>query len=269
MTLTEPLLFLDSGAGGLPYLDMARRRLPAEDFVYLADRANYPYGQKSAAELRRLVVGTVGRAIRLFGPKLVVVACNTASVVALAALRRAFDLPFVGVVPAVKPAGARCGGGGIVVVATHGTVSGAYLKKLIQDFAGGLEVRTIPASRLVDFAEYGAAGRDPAETAAVVRRELAPHLDGGLSCVVLGCTHFTLLEGAFRAVLGPQVELIDSREGVTRRIAALLEERGLRRPGPGAGRALLYVQGSAEEARRYRAFAAAFGLEPGGRMEDA
>lgn len=273
----EPLLFFDSGVGGLPYLASARQRLPGADYVYLADRLNYPYGEKPAGDLRRLVLEAMGQALERFRPRLVVVACNTASVVALDALRRSYPVPFVGVVPAVKPAaehlgGSRLGGGRLAVVATRGTVSGEYLRQLVEDYASGVEVLRIPVAELVDYAEHTPPPRNLERDEAMVRRALAPHLRDGLGSVVLGCTHFTLLEEAFRRVLGPGVEVIDSREGVARRVVSLLEQPGATRsqapePRSAEGRARLFMRGGAGELPRYRAFAAAFGLEFGGPLE--
>jgi glutamate racemase len=270
----EPILFFDSGAGGLPYLAMMRERLPREGYVYVADRRNYPYGEKTAAELRTLVVQSVGLALRRFAPKLVVVACNTASVVALEALRAAYAVPFVGVVPAVKPAARELAGGRLAVVATRRTVSGRYLRQLIQDFAPGLDVLTIPVRKLVDYAEFAPPPRRAEEDEAIVRRELAPYLGRGLGAVVLGCTHFTLLEESFRRVLGAGVRLIDSRDGVTRRAVSLLEAKGLLSPEQageadrgGTGEARLFLHGGAGDRERYGAFARAFALELAGELD--
>ena len=263
----EPILFFDSGAGGLPYLERTRELLPRERFIYVADRRNYPYGEKSAAELRKVVVGTVARALRRFAPKLVVVACNTASVVALDALRGTFDLPFVGVVPAVKPAAEHLTGGRLAVVATRQTVSGEYLRQLIQNFASGLQVVTIPVANLVDYAEYNPPPRDSKGDETAVRRELDPYLEHGLDSVVLGCTHFTLLDEAFGRVLGPGVQLIDSREGVSRRVLSVLEHRGSL-AADSRGRARLFLHGGEADRQRYLAFARAFGLEYCGHLDE-
>jgi len=263
----EPLLFFDSGAGGLPYLAMARDRLPGEHFVYVADRKNYPYGEKPADELRPAVVQAMGLAIRRFRPKLVVVACNTASVVALEALRESFEVPFVGVVPAVKPAarpsasGKPPAAGRIAVVATRRTIAGEYLQRLIQEFAAGIEVVSVAATELVDYAEYGIPPRDLALDVATVRRALEPLLRSQVGTVVLGCTHFVLLERAFRAVLGGGVQLVDSREGVIRRVVSILEQRGLRVRDSAGGTARLWLHGGRVDRERYRLFAAEFWLE--------
>jgi glutamate racemase len=260
----KPLLFYDSGAGGLPYLAAARARLsgpssPIGRFIYLADRQNFPLGEKQPEIARQVVLESISLAIRCFDPELIVIACNTASVVALEALRDRFSVPFVGVVPAVKPASLSMETGKIAVVATRQTSVGPYLEKLIRDFAEGCEVIKVPVANLVNFAEYSYLFAEQQDRLAVVERELAPVLDDHLQAVVLGCTHFVLLEEEFRAVLPDSVALIDSREGVTNRIVTLLAGRTVKsRNCPPA--AELHLHGGQGEEERYRVFAARFDL---------
>jgi glutamate racemase len=294
--VSKPLLFYDSGAGGLPYLTAARAHLPAEHYIYMADREHFPLGEKPAEIVRREVLGSVSLAVGRFDPRLVVIACNTASVVALQLLREHFSIPFVGVVPAVKPAALSLNRGKLAVVSTRQTASGPYLDNLIQEFADGREVIKVPVTNLVEFAEYRYLSADPGERLAAVRQALAPLLRQQVQTVVLGCTHFVLLEREFRTVLSDRVALIDSREGVTRRIVSLLadtsdhpgdwpkpgreasggietEPNGIKHDGPGVeptGRqAELYLHGGAEEQDRYRAFARHFGLSYCGLLEGA
>jgi glutamate racemase len=296
--VSKPLLFYDSGAGGLPYLAAARARLPAERYIYLADRENFPLGEKPAELVRQVVLEAVSLAVERFDPRLAVIACNTASVVALQALREHFSIPFVGVVPAVKPAALSLERGKLAVVSTRQTASGPYLERLIQEFADGREVIKVPVADLVEFAEYRFLSTDPGERLAAVRKALSPLLRREVQAVVLGCTHFLLLEREFRTVLTDRVTLIDSREGVTRRIVTLLAGgSGTRGPGdrlsgssgPGghAGplpartsrdaeegplpgqRAELYLHGGAWEQERYRAFARHFDLRYRGLLEEA
>jgi glutamate racemase len=267
----KPLLFYDSGAGGLPYLAAVRTRLsdpssPACGFVYLADRKNFPLGGKPPEIIRRLVLESISLAVRRFDPELIVIACNTASVVAVEALRDRFPIPVVGVVPAVKPAALSMETGKIAVLATYRTSAGPYLEKLIRDFAAGCDVIKVPAANLVYFAEYSYLFAERHERLAVVERELATVLKDHLQAVVLGCTHFVLLEEELRAVLPDSVALIDSREGVSNRIVSLLAGRaGEKVDRPPAAR--LYLHGGQGEEERYRAFAARFDLHYGGILE--
>jgi glutamate racemase len=267
----KPFLFYDSGAGGLPYLAAVRTCLsgtdcPAGGFVYLADRKNFPLGEKPPEIVRQVVLESISLAIRSFDPGLIVIACNTASVVALEALRDRFPIPFVGVVPAVKPAALSMETGKIAVLATSRTSAGPYLENLIRDFSGDCEVIKVPVAKLVDFAEYHFLFAGEQERLAVVERELAMVLKDNLQAVVLGCTHFVLLEEEFRMVLPDQVAVIDSREGVTNRILTLLEERAVER-GDCPPAAELYLHGGQGEEERYRAFAARFELHYGGIVE--
>jgi len=271
MACCKPLLFYDSGAGGLPYLAAARARLsgpnsPAGGFIYLADRKNFPLGEKPAEIIREVVLESISLVLRRFDPELIVIACNTASVFALEALRDRFPIPFVGVIPAVKPAALSIETGKIAVVATRGTSVGPYLEKLIRDFAEGCEVIKVPVANLVDFAEYSYLFAEEQERLAVVERELAPVVDDHLQAVVLGCTHFVLLEEEFRAVLPDAVALIDSRGGVTNRIVTLLAGRTVA-SGDCPPAAELYLHGGLGEEERYRAFAARFDLHYGGILE--
>jgi len=268
MVFSKPLLFYDSGAGGLPYLAAARARLPGPSspsggFIYLADRKNFPLGEKPAGIIQEVILESISLAVRRFDPELIVIACNTASVVALEALRACFPIPFVGVVPAVKPAALSTESGKIAVIATRRTSAGPYLEKLIRDFAEGCEVIKVPVANLVDFAEYGYLFAEEKERLAVVEEALAPVLDCSLQAVVLGCTHFVLLEKEFRAVLPDSVALIDSREGVSERIVTLLAGANVT-GGDLPPEAELYLRGGPEEEERYRAFAARFDLRYGG-----
>lgn len=281
--VSKPLLFYDSGAGGLPYLTAARACLQTEHYIYLADREHFPLGEKPAELVRQLVLESVSLAVERFDPRLVVIACNTASVVALQLLREHFSIPFVGVVPAVKPAALSLARGKLAVVSTRQTASGPYLDRLIQDFADGREVIKVPVANLVDFAEYRYLSAEPGERLASVREALSPLLRLEVQAVVLGCTHFLLLEQEFRTVLTDRVALIDSREGVTRRIVSLLagggvepgstetaqEAAGFEPPSQLAKRAELYLHGGAEEQERYRAFARHFDLCYCGLLEEA
>ncbi len=274
--VSKPLLFYDSGAGGLPYLTAARARLPAERYIYLADREHFPLGEKPAGLVRRMVLESISLAIERFDPRLAVIACNTASVTALQLLREHFSIPFVGVVPAVKPAALTLTGGKLAVVSTRRTTSGPYLDRLIEEFADGRDVIKVPVANLVDFVEYRYLSAGPEERLASVREALAPLLQQELQAVVLGCTHFVLLEQEFRTVLPDRVALIDSREGVTRRIVSLLAGGGVEsadappvQSAEPEDLAELFLHGGAQEQERYRVFARHFGLRYRGLLEES
>lgn len=227
---------MDSGVGGLPYLASARPLLSHENLLYLADRAGFPYGTKSREEVEAIVLDRVERARRAWKPKALVIACNTASQAALAAVRRAnTGFPVVGTVPAVKPAAERTRSGVIGVMATAGAVEDPYLAGLVARFAPGTTVLREGAQDLVAFVER----RFLASTAEERRQAVLPSVrrlvESGADEIILACTHFLHVAADIEACAtelssqrgGPRVEVIDSREGVARRLRAVLLERGL------------------------------------------
>lgn len=264
----KPIAFIDSGVGGLPYLAHTRRLLPAESYLYVADRANFPYGGKPRRRIVAAVVSLVEKLIPREDPRLIVVACNTASVVALEALRARFPIPFVGVVPAVKPAAAASGHRRIGVLATRGTVEGKYLRDLVERFAAGCTVVSLPAGELVDFVEQESLEASRGQRLARVASEVDRFQQAGIDALVLGCTHFLHLEEEFRELLAAEgIQLIDSRDGVARQVARLLDAvtagtqsaSGSRR-GLAAAAGAFYVTGGPPIEERYRLFAERFGL---------
>jgi len=256
----KPVVFFDSGVGGLPYLEMARQEVAGEFFIYLADRKHFPYGVKTPSEILTGVMESLGRAIRRFDPRAVVVACNTASVIALAELRKKYNIPFIGVVPAVKPAARSIPAGKLAVLATERTLADNYLADLIRNFAEDCEVIRYPLGKLVDLVEYDYFSTSTAEKIIIVSRELGDLKNTAVSSAVLGCTHFILIEEELKSAIGGGVEIFDSREGVTRQLIRVLKDKG---PGGGCPgrRDCLYVTGEAPVEERYRKFAGKYGLE--------
>ena len=260
-----PIAFLDSGIGGLPYLASTRSLLPDERYVYAVDRENFPYGEKTADQVIQVISGLTRRMIEREHPRLVVVACNTASVVALNVLRETFPLPFVGVVPAVKPAAALSQRRRVGVLATRGTVEGQYLRSLIRDHAAGCTVVSLPAAGLVEFVEQDMESSTPEQKTARVQAEVDRFRDAGIDALVLGCTHFLHLEPEFRHLLSEEgIALVDSREGVARQVQRLLND------GDGSLASItrepdaLYITGASPIEDRYRYFAKQFGLHLAG-----
>jgi len=274
--MADPIAFLDSGIGGLPYLDSTRSLLPDERYVYAVDRANFPYGEKTADQVTAAISGLAERMISREHPRLVVVACNTASVVALSALRQRFPLPFVGVVPAVKPAAALSRRHRVGVLATRRTVEGQYLRSLIRDHASDCTVVSLPAAGLVEFVEDAMESCTPEQRTARVRKEVDRFRDAGIDALVLGCTHFLHLEPEFRGLLEKEgIVLVDSRDGVARQVQRLLDEAdGRKKDRSGPGRRAesgpdprpdtMYVTGDWPIEDRYRFFSLQFGLELAG-----
>ncbi|WP_260582807.1 glutamate racemase [Sphingopyxis sp. PET50] len=220
-----PILFFDSGLGGLTVLGPTRALLPTAPIVYAADYAGLPYGQKSEAELAARVPALLGRLVERYQPRLAVIACNTASTIALAHVRAALDLPIVGTVPAIKPAAEITKTGVIGVLGTEATVRQPYVDDLSAKFASGKTVLRHGSPGLVTGAEAKLRG-EPVDPA-VIARAVAGLRDqpGGdrLDVIVLACTHFPLLADELQAEAGPDVRLIDGAEGIARRIAHLTD----------------------------------------------
>jgi glutamate racemase len=267
-----PIAFLDSGIGGLPYLASTRSLVPDERYVYAVDRQNFPYGEKSVDQVIAAISGLTERMIQREHPQLVVVACNTASVVALSVLRERFPLPFVGVVPAVKPAAALSLRRRVGVLATRRTVEGEYLRSLIHDHASDCTVVSLPAAGLVEFVEDVMERCTPEQKTARVQAEVDRFRDAEIDALVLGCTHFLHLEPEFRVLLEKEgIRLVDSRDGVAHQVQRLLGNgvatiRDAAGPPREAGRQPdgLYVTGASPIEERYRYFASQFGLQLAG-----
>lgn len=242
MNVQEPVGVFDSGLGGLSVLWELRALLPRERWLYYADCAHCPYGERSPAYILDRCTSIMDAMVER-GAKVVVVACNTATSVALAALRARYGVPIVGMVPAVKPAAAATRSGRIGVLATPRTVTGEALAALIREHASGTVVSAMPAPGLVELVEAGRLSGPEVEAA--LRPVLCPLLAQGMDTLVLGCTHYPFLRGALRALAGPGVALIDSGEAVARRTREVLGMHGLLAEGGSEGTVELLTSGEA------------------------
>lgn len=231
MNPASPLLFFDSGVGGLSVLAPTRTLLPNAPIVYVADSAAYPYGKRSEAEIASRVPALLGRLVERFRPRLAVIACNTASTIALDHVRAALDLPVVGTVPAIKPAAEMSKTRVIGVLGTEATVRQPYVDDLAARFAPDCTVIRHGSPELVDLAEAKLAGEPVAVEA--VRAAAQPLFDGasGIDVMVLACTHFPLLADELASAF-PGVARIDGGEGIARRIAYLTREQPWPREHP-------------------------------------
>src|SRR5256885_3382588 len=219
---SSPILFFDSGVGGLSVLAPTRALLPNAPIVYAADSAGFPYGKRSEAEIASRVPALLGRLVERFHPRLAVIACNTASTIALEHVCSALDLPVVGTVPAIKPAAEISKTRVIGVLGTQATVRQPYVDDLAARFAADCAIIRHGSPELVELAEAKLSG----EAIAVddVRSAVRPMfdaLDGGrIDTVVLACTHFPLLDEELRSAF-PDVAYVDGGAGIARRIAYL------------------------------------------------
>src|SRR3989440_7154634 len=220
-----PIGVFDSGVGGLTILSALRQELPHENYIYFGDTAHCPYGLRSEADIIELSV-QISRFLIAQGVKLIVVACNTASQAALGALRAAFpSIPFVGVVPAVKPAARATKKGRIGVAATNQAAKALYLRQLIDEFADGIEVYAVGCPELVTLVEMGALDGPVVEEA--VRHAFQPLFNGGVDVIVLGCTHFPALRPVIERITEHRVQIIDSGSAVARRTHSVLDAEAL------------------------------------------
>ncbi|MGB7409269.1 MAG: glutamate racemase [Pontixanthobacter sp.] len=218
-----PILIFDSGVGGLTVLAALRDVVPDAPLIFAADQAGLPYGTKTEAEIAARVAGLLGRMSERYRPRLVCIACNTASTIALNMVRDVLEIPIVGTVPAIKPAAARSRSGTIGLLGTEATIRQNYVDRLESDFAGGKRLLRQAAPGLVRAAETKLRGQpiDPAAVENAVAQLRAQSGGGEIDTVVLACTHFPLLREELQAAFGPGVELIDGSRGIARRIASL------------------------------------------------
>jgi glutamate racemase len=226
MNPNAPLLFFDSGVGGLSVLGPTRALLPKAPIVYVADSAGFPYGKRSEADLASRVPALLGRLVERFHPRLVVIACNTASTIALDHARAALDVPIVGTVPAIKPAAEISKSRVIGVLGTEATVRQPYVDDLAAKFAADCSIVRHGSPELVELAEAKLGGEEVSVEA--VRAAALPmfHAPDGerIDTVVLACTHFPLLGDELRAAF-PNVAYVDGGPGIARRIAYLTREQ--------------------------------------------
>lgn len=210
----------DSGVGGLTVLREMMRQLPQWDTLYLADSANCPYGARPAEEIRRLSEG-ITRFLLERGARCIVVACNTASAAALSSLRQRFPaVPFVGMVPAVRPAAALTKSGTVGVLATPATLGGRLLSDVVERYAEDVRVLSQACPGLVERIEAG--DLESPATEALVRRCLEPLLAQGADVIALGCTHYPFVAPLIQRVAGPGVRLLDPSEAVARQVGRVL-----------------------------------------------
>ncbi len=220
----------DSGVGGISVLRHLRKLLPGERFLYYGDSANAPYGKRTAEQVQQLTLAAAEK-MMAYGLKALVVACNTATSVAIRALRQKYpELIVIGIEPAVKPAVDQLPGGRIGVMATEVTLREEKFSALLRRFEANAAITKIPAPGLVELVEAGKADKTEAE--ALLSLILGPFI-GKLDALVLGCTHYPLTAGAIRKVLGPRVVLLDGGEGTARETKRRLEQDNLLSDGPG------------------------------------
>lgn len=226
----RPILFFDSGIGGLTVLREAKLKMPERQFVYIADDAAFPYGAQPEAALKKRVLNLFQPLLQRYNPALTVIACNTASTLVLNDLRRHFpNHLFVGTVPAIKPAAEHTRSGLISVLATPGTVKRAYTHDLIGRYAQQCHVRLVGSKLLAGVAEDYLRGKTINET--LIRHEIVQCFvqrdHKTTDIVVLACTHYPFLINVFRKLAPWPVDWLDPAEAIANRARSLLPMGGL------------------------------------------
>lgn len=249
------LVFFDSGIGGIAYLEAFSQRNPDVISDYIADTAFFPFGERDPEEVESRVLACFRAIPPEASPDLAVLACNTASVVALKKLRTVVDYPVVGVVPAVKPAAARTKSGHLAILSTNRTANDPYTRELVATFARYYQVHALGLPELVDRAERSFC--DDTDLLEEIRGAVVPRIPASVDTVVLACTHFVRYRRSFERALGDRVTVVDSLDGVVRRIEHLLG-RSAAAPGeppgavpspwerPGGGRGRFYATASTD-----------------------
>ncbi|MBW8244413.1 glutamate racemase [Muricauda oceani] len=222
--MQKPIGIFDSGVGGTSIWKEVAKMLPNENTIYLADSANAPYGEKSKEEILSLSIKNTEYLLNA-GSKIIVVACNTATTNAIDHLRSHYDVPFIGIEPAIKPAALQTKTKKVGVLATKGTLSSSLFHNTSKLFAEGITVLEQEGKGLVELIEAGKI--DSPEMRSLLATFLDPMLKENIDCLVLGCTHYPYLIPVLREMLPEHINIIDSGEAVARQTKAVLEQNNL------------------------------------------
>ena len=224
--MNKPIGVFDSGLGGISVWQALHDALPYESLIYLGDGARCPYGSRSREEVLQYTEEAVEKLLAE-GCKMIVIACNTATAVAVAYLREKYPaVPFVGLEPAVKPAALTTKSGIIGVLATKRSLEGDHFRRAEAKYGAEVTILKAVGEGFVEAVENNE--EHSAETFELVRKAVEPLVAGGADKLVLGCTHYPILREEIARVVGNGVEIIDSSEAVARRVATLLDEHNIR-----------------------------------------
>lgn len=266
--MSTTFAFLDSGTGGLPYLKYLKSFMPEVSCVYVGDTKNFPYGEKSREEIIEKSLLCVSKIIKKWSPKAIVVACNTISVTALEDFRKEFpNIPFVGTVPAIKPAAKLTKTKKIGLLATNATVNNPYTKKLISDFASDCKVFPLGAPELISFIEHKYYNSTFEERVCEAKKYCSFFVEKGCDVIVLACTHFLNMAEEIKVAAGKNITVIDSRDGVTRHAFDVVSKENLSFTKDVSS--YLYVTGFTEynDTERYISFCNQNNIKFGGLLE--
>lgn len=222
--ISAPIGIFDSGLGGLTIWGAIRERLSSESLIYVGDQGRCPYGPRSPKEIQSYSE-QITRFLLAKGCKLIVIACNTATAASIASLRQKYEIPFVGLEPALKPAVLATKSGKVGILATEGTFRGQHFKRTQAQYGEGKELILQVGHGLVAAVENGAL--DTPATQALLRTYLNPMLTQGVDQIVLGCTHYPLLRPAMEEILAGRAEILDPSAAVARRVEEVLRQNQL------------------------------------------
>ncbi|MGL4982037.1 MAG: glutamate racemase [Treponemataceae bacterium] len=234
--------FIDSGTGGIPYMKFLKERHPYAQCVYIGDTQNFPYGTKTHEQIIDCVIKLSRLVIETFNPKVIVIACNTISVTALDHLRKTFNVPFIGTVPAIKLACKLSHKKRIALLATKRTIAESYTEKLIQQYASDCVVIKHADSTLIDFIEHNLFSATEDEKKAACKKSVDFLLSNDIDIIILGCTHFIHFSSIIQQLCTPSIQVIDSREGViSHAFRVVQEQEKLTSPQKEIEKSTLYV----------------------------
>ena len=210
----QPIGVMDSGLGGLSVLKEIIKLMPNEDYVYFGDSANAPYGIRTPEEVYQLTKNIIEMFIHQYNVKAIVIACNTATSAAVARLREEYDLPIIGLEPAIKPAAIDYPHGKVIAMATELTLAGTKFENRVRELGSNAEIIKVPAPNLVEYVERGEL--DSTNVKNYLHQILDDHLP--VDAVVLGCTHFPFVQAAIQEVVGQAVAIYDGSNGAARQL---------------------------------------------------
>lgn len=243
IAVNAPIGVMDSGVGGLSVLKHLTRQLPHEHFIYFADSAHAPYGNKTATEIQQRCE-IVADTLIAQGTKALVVACNTATAAAIGSMRQHYTLPIIGMEPAVKPAAAASKNGIIGVLATTGTLQSAQFAALLEHYGQNVQVVTQACVGLVECIEQGQL--DAPQTQALLEQYCQPLMAAGADTIVLGCTHYPFVRQYIQQIVGPNVTLIDTGAAVAKRLQQVLEQQQMLNAATESGDYVFLTSGTEE-----------------------
>jgi len=239
----SPIGIFDSGVGGTSIWKEINNLMPFEKTIYLADSRNAPYGEKSEEQILQLCIKNTEHLLEK-ECKLIVVACNTATTNAISFLRKTYDVPFIGIEPAIKPAALQSQSKKVGVLATKGTLASNLFHSTSENHATGIQILEQEGTGLVPLIEQGKVESN--ETRLLLEKYLEPMMSEGIDYLVLGCTHYPYLIPVLKEILPENVKIIDSGEAVARQTKAILEEFQLRTPSEEKGEHQFYTNGAVE-----------------------